>query len=149
MAVFVAWTAASWEAPSHSAIFWNSAFGFNGLRPHTGGCETAVVRKALLISLGDAAAHGVCVPCKLWNRRPSRSRLGCWLHAECAWGRQVKRWLGCAAQEWQRVHSVATEVLTVEAISPRSGSSGGRVAPSPSDKDESLACVSHGDSVTY
>jgi len=36
------------------------------------------------------------------SRRPSRSRLKCWLHAERAWGRQVKWWPGCAAREWQR-----------------------------------------------
>jgi hypothetical protein len=43
MAAFVAWTAASWEAPMHLAILWNYNFSFNGPRPHTGGCEAVVV----------------------------------------------------------------------------------------------------------
>jgi hypothetical protein len=45
-----------------------------------------------------------------------------------------------------RALSVAAEaeVRAAEAVRPRNGSSGGEVQPSLSDKDESLACVSHG-----
>jgi hypothetical protein len=44
------------------------------------------------------------------------------------------------------VRSVAAEakVRALEAACPRIGSNGGGVPPSSSDKDESLACVSHG-----
>ena len=69
MAALVAWTAASWDAPACLAAMWNSTFSFNGPRQHTDGCETVVVRNSLFILLGDAEAHEVWAPCKLWRRR--------------------------------------------------------------------------------
>jgi hypothetical protein len=60
----------------------NSTFSFIGPRSHTGGCEAVVVRSGSGLTnqnkpfgqaespiwLGDAAAHGVCVPCKHCQR---------------------------------------------------------------------------------
>ena len=43
-----------------------------------------------------------------------------------------------------RLVAAEAEVRAAEAVRPRNGSSGGKVQPSLSDKDESLFCVSHG-----
>jgi hypothetical protein len=50
MVGFVAWAAASWEAPAHLAIFWISTFGL-WLR-----------EKPFLNFIDDPAARGVWVP---------------------------------------------------------------------------------------